>query len=300
MQLKFIIIILEYILLKFITIFLLLAGVGFAQLFIPHADKQTPEYKNFIAQYGMRNLLERVISTDSTFIDTEPATSETFFTFDNNGNLLTAKYKAFAYVVSGIDSFVYDKTDKLQKVISWSLEGDFNERMNIVTVREFVYSNETGLPIKVLHKEIEGDKVTDCGSYDYVYDSKNNLLKIVDNTTIYFMSEAMPRCNYIYDGRGNMIEEESDIRNAKYEYSPTGKLLKSVERMEGLDDYVTTYTYNDEGKLWKKITEGYSTFGEVEYAYAATGVLAAIHEKWTYGFDVAPSYFVYSYYYNVD
>lgn len=280
--------------------FLLMAGATVAQHFIPFLDKQTPEYKNFLKLYHITNVLEQVISTDSTFITTPAPSSETLFSFDENGNLLKAKFKAFTYVLSTVDSFVYNKAGKIEKIISYTVEGHASEGANITTIRDFVYSNENGLLLKVMHKEIEDGKTRDCGSYDYEYNKNSTLKQITDNTKIYFMGDLMPRCNYIYDDRGNLVKEESDIRTATHEYDSQGRIIKSVEIMEGLDPYTITYTYDENGKPLTKKTESLTTFGDAEYMYAATGVLSSIQEKWVYGYDIPTTYINLSYSYNVE
>lgn len=280
--------------------FLLMAGATVAQHFIPFLDKQTPEYKNFLKLYHITNVLEQVISTDSTFITTPAPSSETLFSFDENGNLLKAKFKAFTYVLSTVDSFVYNKAGKIEKIISYTVEGHASEGAKITTIRDFVYSNENGLLLKVMHKEIEDGKTRDCGSYDYEYNKNSTLKQITDNTKIYFMGELMPRCNYIYDDRGNLVKEESDIRTATHEYDSQGRIIKSVEIMEGLDPYTITYTYDENGKPLTKKTESLTTFGDAEYMYAATGVLSSILEKWVYGYDIPTTYINLSYSYNVE
>lgn len=277
-----------------------MAGATVAQHFIPFLDKQTPEYKNFLKLYHITNVLEQVISTDSTFITTPAPSSETLFSFDENGNLLKAKFKAFTYVLSTVDSFVYNKAGKIEKIISYTVEGHASEGANITTIRDFVYSNENGLLLKVMHKEIEDGKTRDCGSYDYEYNKNSTLKQITDNTKIYFMGDLMPRCNYIYDDRGNLVKEESDIRTATHEYDSQGRIIKSVEIMEGLDPYTITYTYDENGKPLTKKTESLTTFGDAEYMYAATGVLSSIQEKWVYGYDIPTTYINLSYSYNVE
>lgn len=285
---------------RVVLMFLLMAGATVAQHFIPFLDKQTPEYKNFLKLYHITNVLEQVISTDSTFITTPAPSSETLFSFDENGNLLKAKFKAFTYVLSTVDSFVYNKAGKIEKIISYTVEGHASEGANITTIRDFVYSNENGLLLKVMHKEIEDGKTRDCGSYDYEYNKNSTLKQITDNTKIYFMGELMPRCNYIYDDRGNLVKEESDIRTATHEYDSQGRIIKSVEIMEGLDPYTITYTYDENGKPLTKKTESLTTFGDAEYMYAATGVLSSIQEKWVYGYDIPTTYINLSYSYNVE
>lgn len=277
-----------------------MAGATVAQHFIPFLDKQTPEYKNFLKLYHITNVLEQVISTDSTFITTPAPSSETLFSFDENGNLLKAKFKAFTYVLSTVDSFVYNKAGKIEKIISYTVEGHASEGANITTIRDFVYSSENGLLLKVMHKEIEDGKTRDCGSYDYEYKKNSTLKQITDNTKIYFMGDLMPRCNYIYDDRGNLVKEESDIRTATHEYDSQGRIIKSVEIMEGLDPYTITYTYDENGKPSTKKTESLTTFGDAEYMYAATGVLSSIQEKWVYGYDIPTTYINLSYSYNVE
>ncbi len=285
---------------RVVLLFLLMAGVSLAQHFIPFQDKQTPEYKNFLKLYKITNVLEQVISTDSTFITTPAPSSETLFSFDENGNLLTAKFRAFTYVLSTVDSFVYDKTGKIQSIVSYTIDGHASEGANITTILDFVYSKENGLLQKVLHKEIEDGKTRDCGSYDYEYSKNSTLKQITDNTKIYFMGDLMPRCNYIYDERGNLVKEESDIRTATHEYDSHGKIIKTVEIMEGLDPYTISYSYDENGKLLKKKTENETTFGDAEYMYAATGVLSSIQEKWIYGYDIPTTYINLSYSYNVE
>ncbi|GAB1443736.1 hypothetical protein MASR2M39_25780 [Ignavibacteriales bacterium] len=285
---------------RVVLMFLLMAGATVAQHFIPFLDKQTPEYKNFLKLYHITNVLEQVISTDSTFITTPAPSSETLFSFDENGNLLKAKFKAFTYVLSTVDSFVYNKAGKIEKIISYTVEGHASEGANITTIRDFVYSNENGLLLKVMHKEIEDGKTRDCGSYDYEYNKNSTLKQITDNTKIYFMGDLMPRCNYIYDDRGNLVKEESDIRTATHEYDSQGRIIKSVEIMEGLDPYTITYTYDENGKPLTKKTESLTTFGDAEYMYAATGVLSSIQEKWVYGYDIPTTYINLSYSYNVE
>lgn len=285
---------------RVVLMFLLMAGASLAQHFIPFLEKQTPEYKNFLKLYHITNVLEQVISTDSTFITTPAPSSETLFSFDENGNLLKAKFKAFTYVLSTVDSFVYNKAGKIEKIISYTVEGHASEGANITTIRDFVYSNENGLLLKVMHKEIEDGKTRDCGSYDYEYNKNSTLKQITDNTKIYFMGDLMPRCNYIYDDRGNLVKEESDIRTATHEYDSQGRIIKSVEIMEGLDPYTITYTYDENGKPLTKKTESLTTFGDAEYMYAATGVLSSIQEKWVYGYDIPTTYINLSYSYNVE
>lgn len=285
---------------RVVLLFLLMAGVSLAQHFIPFQDKQTPEYKNFLKLYKITNVLEQVISTDSTFVTTPDPASETLFTFDENGNLLKAKFKAFNYVQSTVDSFVYNEAGKLETIVSYTVEGHASEGANITTILNFVYSNENGQLLKVLHEEIEDGKTRECGSYDYEYNKNSTLKQIIDNTKIYFMGDMMPRCNYIFDERGNLVKEESDIRTATHEYDASGKIIKSVEIMEGLDPYTITYTYDENGKPLKKKTESLTTFGDAEYMYAATGVLSSIQEKWIYGYDIPTTYINLSYSYNVE
>lgn len=114
----------------------------------------------------------------------------------------------------------------------------------------------------MLHKEIEDGKSRDCGSYDYEYNKNSSLKQITDNSKIYFMGDLMPRCNYIYDDSGNLIKEDSDVRSATHEYDSNGKIIKSVEIMEGMDPYTITYTYDKSGTLLKKKTESLTTFGD--------------------------------------
>jgi hypothetical protein len=291
---------LEYNLARVVLMFLLMAGASFAQHFIPFLEKQTPEYKKFLKLYHITNVLEQVISTDSTFITTPAPSSETLFTFDENGNLLKAKFKAFNYVLSTVDSFVYNKTGKLEKIVSYTIDGHASEGANITTVLDFIYSKENGQLSKVLHKEIEDGKSRDCGSYDYEYNKNSTLKQITDNSKIYFMGDLMPRCNYIYDDSGNLIKEDSDVRSATHEYDSNGKIIKSVEIMEGLDPYTITYTYDKSGTLLKKKTESLTTFGDAEYMYAATGVLSSIQERWVYGYDIPTTYINLSISYNVE
>lgn len=283
-----------------ILIFIIMASVGFAQHFIPHLDKQTPEFKSFLKEYGIKNLLEKLIPTDSTFIDNFDPASQTMFTFDKNGNILTAKSKGFSYVSSTVDSFVYNKSGKLEKIISSMTEGHASEGAGIISVREFVYSKDKGLITKVLYKEIENGKTRDYGSYDYEYDKKSVLKKITDNTKIVFMGEEMPRCDYIFDAKGKMVKEVSAARIAEHKYDAAGRILETIESVEGLDPYTITYTYDNDGKLLSKKSRSETSFGDVEYLYAATGVLSALQEKWVYGYDIPSTYFVTQYWFNVD
>lgn len=285
---------------RIFLIFLMFAGVSVAQNFIPFQEKQTTEYKNFLKERKITTVLEQVISTDSTFIDTNEPSSETLFSFDENGNLLKANFRAFSYVLSTVDSFVYNKAGKLESIVSWTIEGHASEGANITTILDFVYSKENGQLTKVMHKEIEDGKTRDCGSYDYEYNKNSTLKQITDNTKIVFMDEVMPQCNYIFDDQGKMVKEDSKIRTATHEYDSNGKLVKSVEIMEGLDPYTVTYSYDNSGSLLKKKTESLTTFGDAEYMYAATGVLASIQEKWIYGYDIPTTFLVYSYSYNVN
>ncbi|MBK7865748.1 MAG: hypothetical protein IPJ75_01420 [Ignavibacteriales bacterium] len=285
---------------RVVLMFLIMAGAALAQHFIPFHDKQTTEYKDFLKLYKITTVLEQVISTDSTFVNIPDPSSETLFTFDENGNLLTAKFKAFNYVLSTVDSFVYNKAGKLQTIVSYTIEGHASEGANITTILDFVYSKENGQLSKVLHKETEDGKTKDCGSYDYEYNKNSTLKQITDNTKIVFMEEVMPQCNYIFDDRGNLVKEDSKIRTATHEYDSNGKIVKSVEIMEGLDPYTTTYSYDKSGTLLKKKTESSTTFGDADYMYAATGVLSSIQEKWIYGYDIPTTYLVLSYWYNVN
>lgn len=285
---------------RIFLILLMLAGVSVAQHFIPFQEKQTTEYKNFLKEFKITTVLEQIISTDSTFINTASPSSETLFTFDENGNLLKANFRAFNYVLSTVDSFVYNKAGKLEKIVSYTIEGHASEGANITTTLDFVYSKENGQLTKVLHKEIEDGKTRDCGSYDYEYNKNATLKQITDNTKIVFMDEVMPRCNYIFDDRGNLVKEDSNIRTATHEFDANGRIIKSVEIMEGLDPYTITYSYDKSGILLKKKTESLTSFGDAEYMYAATGVLSSIHEKWLYGYDIPPTYLVTTYSYNVN
>lgn len=285
---------------RVVLLFLLIAGAGLAQHFIPFPDKQTPEYKNFLTTFKITNVLERVISTDSTFVNIPDPSSETLFSFDENGNLLKAKSQAFNYVHSAVDSFVYNKAGKLETIVSYTIQGHASEGADITTILEFVYSKENGQLTKVLHKEIVDGKTRDCGSYDYEYNKNSTLKKITDNTKIVFLDEVMPRCNYFFDDRGNLVKEEADIRTATHEYDASGKIIKSVEIMEGLDPYTITYSYDESGSLLKKKTESETTFGDADYMYAATGVLATVQEKWLYGYDIPPTYLILTYSYNVE
>lgn len=267
-----------------------------AQSMLPHPDKQTPEFKKYLIDHTIFTIWETQANYTDSFEGTGNPLSENFFEFDGNGNLLKAIYKAAQAQIVSVDSFVYDKKFILRSVISYDLVNEFAEDPGVKTFRELSYNKE-GRISKIKIHTISGSKREEMGSYEYEYNPDGTIKKVSDKTTYNIYGEAMPQTDYFYKN-GKLVKEESAVRIAEHEYDSFGRIIKTVEALEGNDGSTTEYFYDDEGKLIEKTFTGLMTNGTSLYIYDFEGKLKAVQDSFFFSQGDAPSLTQTEYFYN--
>lgn len=267
-----------------------------AQTMLPHMEKQTPEFKEYLIEHTIFTIWETVSNHTGSFEGEGTKINENFFEFDGNGNLLKAVYKASQAQIVSVDSFVYDQKFILRSVISYDHVNEFAEQPGIKTIRELSY-DKAGRLSKIKIHTLSGNKKEDMGSYEYEYNPDGTIKKVSDKTKNNIYGEAMPQTDYFYDN-GKLIKEESAVRIAEHEYDSYGMIVKTVESLEGGDGSTTEYFYDEEGKLERKTFKGLMTSGTSVYIYDFEGKLKAVQDSFILSQGAEPSLTLTEYYYN--
>lgn len=269
-----------------------------AQTMLPHMEKQTPEFKEYLIEHTIFTIWETVANHTGSFESEGNKINENFFEFDGNGNLLKAVYRASQAQIVSVDSFVYDKKFILRSVISYDLVNEFAEDPGIKTIRELSYDKEGRLSKIKIHT-LSGSKKEDMGSYDYEYNPDGTIKKVSDKTKNNIYGEAMPQTDYFYKN-GKLIKEESAVRIAEHEYDSFGMIVKTVESLEGGDGSTTEYFYDEDGYLVKKTFKGLMTSGTSVYIYDFEGKLKTVQDSFIFSPGDAPSLTQTEYFYNFE
>jgi RHS repeat-associated protein len=172
--------------------------------------------------------------------------SKTEWTYDNRGNKLTEK-------------------DALGNVSRWT----YNSRGQVLTETDalgntatYTYSPSGNL---LSTKDAKGNVTT------YNYDARGNLLKLTDATH--------NSTNFTYNSAGDVTNlEDASGNKAAYIYDSNGNMKRetmTVKTPTGEKEFVTEWTYNDEGQI-KSVTQGGRT---VTYEYSGGRQSASIENN---------------------
>jgi len=191
------------------------------------------------------------------------------YTYNENGlptkGTMEYSYKDMSQTMD-IEYF-YDANDNLIKITEGgetSYEYTYDENNHLIKEiyvgsndkTEYFY-NENGVLTK---KEVteHGDREV----YDYIYDSKGNLIKAVVSEYWGVGPDGKPseephdvsEYEYGYDANGMLIKEPKEYWTHEYTYDSNGILMKEKKvSMHGFGEYVYEYTYDANGNLTKRV-----------------------------------------------
>lgn len=229
--------------------------------------------------YDTLNRLDKLIDGNN---------DQTQFGYDNNGNrtdTLDANMN--------MTSFEYDGLDRLSKTIDAILgetEMGYDDRDNLTSVTDPLGS-VTQYTYDGLNNQIELDS-PDTGTTTYEFDAAGNRTAATDarNIRVEYDYDALNRLTdvvypdstldvgFTYDvgsnGKGRLTQMTDSLGTVDYTYDERGNLL-SETRAIGVDQYVTSYAYNNADRLLQ-IT--YPSGMKIDYTLDATGRITAVDQ----------------------
>jgi YD repeat-containing protein len=209
---------------------------------------------------------------------TNPNSEVTSFTYDAVGNLLSLtdpESNATTWVYDPLNR-VIEETNELNKTRYFEYDNAGNpvsktDRNNRVT--EYEYDNLYRLTV-----ELWKDGMSTVRTLAFEYDAIGQLLAASDPSAAY---------DYVYDPLGRITEVTSDLAGMADDvvftnvYDVVGNRTSLAAAIDGTDDFLNTYTYDDLYRL-TRVTQAEQSGGNsvsekrVDFAYNALGQWSSI------------------------
>lgn len=179
------------------------------------------------------------------------------YLYDNSHRLTEIRYQSSYSDVSVVYS--YDENNRVGKITT-SYDG------NLLSYEEYTY-DENGNRIR---------RLIDGSDYRYDYNENNQLIKeyIAGKD-----GEEIVICQYIYDAKGNLVEEISMVNGSLatavvYVYDENDILIRKTYGIDTEAEESIDYVYNETGKILQKvITHVTGSVKKLDYIYDTDGNL---------------------------
>lgn len=223
--------------------------------------------------------VEYAYDSYGNLVKTGLANEEVSYKYDEKYRLIKKQSEKFRH------SYSYHANGRVKNILVQDTEGALLEL-------EYVYDDYYGLMTGQTIKERGKDTV----SYDYEYDKKAFLTKVLKNDKPYADYEYDARGNrtraveegivteYCYNKENQLLKKTCQNREYTYEYNARGDLIK-----EYIDqNCVAEYTYNSIGQILFAKNEK----GSVMYTYDALGNKTAADFKYADGRCIKETYYI--------
>lgn len=226
---------------KFLGIALLFTIQLFTQDFIPFSEKMTPEWQKKIKAAGVINEREYVVERDF-----ESGSYDYYITsvYDTNGKLQSVSQKLRIDDHPGDYIYTWNSEGKLSEIFySWKS----NDGAKVKHKYEFIY--DAGKLSNIALYDIATGGPGAMKQWNYEYSEKGDLTNILDKFFTHSESgEFSVMGTYKFDTKGRLSSYNSESSNTTFSYNKDGKLDKKV--VEAFDIKITEkYDYDTAGNL---------------------------------------------------
>ena len=223
--------------------------------------------------------VEYAYDSYGNLIKTSLAQEEVNYKYDEKHRLIKKQSGKFRH------SYSYHANGRVKNILVQDTDGALLEL-------DYVYDDYYGLMTGQTIKERGKDTV----SYDYEYDKKAFLTKVLKNDKPYAEYEYDARGNrtraveegvvteYFYNKENQLLKKTCQNREYTYEYNARGDLIKEYKDQK----CVAEYTYNSIGQILFAKNEK----GSVMYTYDALGNKTAADFKYADGKKVKETYYI--------
>lgn len=249
---------------RYLTLALLLTLQSFAQDFIPFSEKLTPEWQKKIKAAGVIYEKEYVVEKD---IETNSNDYYVSSVYDTDGKLQSVSQKLRIDDHPGDYTYTWNSDGKLAEInFSWKS----NDGSNAKQKYEFTY-DEGKLRYIALYDIATGGSGA-MRQWNYEYSPKGIVVKIEEK--VFSSSESGEFSvvgSYEFDDKGRLSSYNTEFNKTTYSYNTNGKLDKKI--LDASDVKITEkYDYDKAGNLVKISNTGDAATIVVDIKYNASGL----------------------------
>lgn len=209
----------------------------------------------------------------------ERANSSERFTYDNKGRLIRLEStRGIDKQTDRVEVWVYNKKDQL---IEYKVNSDGDAVFEKTTVYQYNLNDKI---VQIVEGDTSSTSMTDNLTRVYVYNTLDQLEQVqtdefnngsIDRITdlTYDINSYLANSTLYYMDTNGSVNKEP-YRTSKYEYDSQGNVLK-VNIGEGDS---TTYTYNSQKKIVRKITNSGPSVIDIEISYNKAGLATSSTE----------------------